>query len=100
MCQSNYDVNHKALSVSQETRRRQNDYFRSHNIATPADGDDMTPIPYVNYEMPPISDDMFYGYPLPSFGQDGQFDEDVIQEEDPNFTSTGGGEGDPPPFFG
>jgi hypothetical protein len=47
----------------------------------------MNLVPLVNYEMPPITDEMFYGYPIHSRGftrptRTRTFDEDEIQEDE------------------
>ena len=62
MCRSSYDVNHKALQCAQGTRQRQNDFLASKGMPVPPNGPEMDPVPYVNYEMPPITDEMFQGY--------------------------------------
>ena len=67
MCRSSYDVNHKALQLAQGTRQRQNEFFASKNMPVLDNGPEMDPIPYVNYEMPPISDDMFQGFDYRQF---------------------------------
>jgi hypothetical protein len=66
MCKSTHDVDHQALVMSQDTRARQNEFFASKNYPCPTPGLEMNPVPYVNYVMPPIDDEMFYGYPMPS----------------------------------
>jgi hypothetical protein len=48
--------------MSQETRTRQNEFFASKNYR----GAELNPAPYVNYVMPPIDDEMFFGYSVPS----------------------------------
>ena len=67
MCRSNYDVNHKALELAQGTRRRHNEFLASKNLPVPPDGPEMDPVPYVNYEMPPICDEMFQGFDFRQF---------------------------------
>jgi hypothetical protein len=52
--------------MSQDTRTRQNEFFASKNYAYPAPGAELNPVPYVNYVMPLIDDEMFYGYSVPS----------------------------------
>jgi hypothetical protein len=51
--------------MSQETRTQQNELFASKNYAYPPLGVEMNPAPYVNYMMPPIDDEMFFGYDVP-----------------------------------
>jgi hypothetical protein len=65
MCKSTHDVAHQALAMSQETRTQQNELFASKNYAYPPPGVEMNPAPYVNYVMPPIDDEMFFGYDVP-----------------------------------
>jgi hypothetical protein len=66
MCKSTHDVAHQALVMSQETRTRQNELFASKNYPYPPPGAELNHVPYVNYVMPPIDDEMFYGYSMPS----------------------------------
>jgi hypothetical protein len=66
----------------------------------------MNPVPYVNYVMPPIDDEMFYGYHMPSYqgrsrpprtqvvGVD-----EINEEEDEDEGEEGDEEGSPPPPF-
>jgi hypothetical protein len=61
VCKSAYDVNHKAVQISQESRRRQNEQMRARNLPVPDHDPSLEPIPYVQYEMPPIDDSMFFG---------------------------------------
>jgi hypothetical protein len=106
MCRSSYDVNHKALVLSQETRRCQNEHFRSRNIHTPEDGPEMTEVPYVNFEMPPIDDAMFFGLDPAAYGasssaaQGEDDDEDEGEDEEEEEESPNGGDDeDEEPFF-
>ena len=68
MCRSSYDVNHKALQLAQGTRQRQNDFFASKGMPVPDNGPEMDPVPYVHYEMPPVSDEMFQGFDFRQMG--------------------------------
>jgi hypothetical protein len=68
MCKSTHDVAHQALVMSQDTRARQNEFFASKNYPFPPPGPEMNLVPFVNYEMPPVTDEMFYGYPIPLGG--------------------------------
>jgi hypothetical protein len=52
--------------MSQDTRARQNEFFASKNYPCHTPSPEMNPVPYVNYVMPLIDDEMFYGYPVPS----------------------------------
>ena len=47
--------------MAQETRRRQNEFLASHKKTVPPAGTELDPIPAVNYEMPPLDEDMFHG---------------------------------------
>ena len=67
MCHSSYDVNHKALQCAQGTRQRQNDFLASKGMPVPPNGPEMDHVPYINYEMPPISDEMFQGFDFRQF---------------------------------
>ena len=67
MCRSNYDVNHKDLELAQGTRRRHNEFLASKNLPVPSDDPEMDPVPYVNYEMPHICDEMFQGFDVSQF---------------------------------
>jgi hypothetical protein len=87
VCKSAYDVNHKAVQMSQETRRRQNEHFRSRNISVPEDGPALEAVPYVQFEMPPIDDSMFFGldpswYGGPSSSARGARSGDEDEEDD------------------
>jgi hypothetical protein len=73
MCRSTYDVAHKIMEMSQETRRRQNDFLAARGGAVPPVGRELDPVSYVNYVMPPLDEDMFTGYE--DFGPE-DFDED------------------------
>jgi hypothetical protein len=87
VCKSSYDVNHKALQLNQETRRRQNEFFRSPNAPVQDEVSALEAIPYVQYEMPPIDDSMFFGldpswYAGPSSHGASASTEDVEDEEE------------------
>jgi hypothetical protein len=69
MCKSTHDVGHQALVMSQDTRARQNEFFASKNYPSPPLGPELNPMPYVNYEMPPFLDEMFYGYTMSAHGR-------------------------------
>jgi hypothetical protein len=66
MFKSTHDLAHQALVMSQDTRVRQNELFASKNYACLPPGLELNLVPYVNYVMPPIDDEMFYGYPMSS----------------------------------
>jgi hypothetical protein len=59
-------VAHQVLVISQDTRARQNEFFASKNYSYLAPGAELNLVPYVNYVMPLIDDQMFYGYSMPS----------------------------------
>jgi hypothetical protein len=89
MCKSTHDVAHQALVMSQETRTRQNEFFASKNYVYPPPGAEMNPAPYVNYVMPPIDDEMFFGYFVPSSQGPPRVsrsrnldDEEILEDED------------------
>jgi hypothetical protein len=50
------------MEMSQETRRRQNEFLAARGSAVPPVGHELEPVPYVNYVMPPLDDDMFAGF--------------------------------------
>jgi hypothetical protein len=66
MCKYTHDVAHQALVMSQDTRARQNEFFASKNYPYLAPSPELNPVLYVNYVMPLIDDEMFYGYSIPS----------------------------------
>jgi hypothetical protein len=49
------------MEMSQETRRRQNEFLAARGSVVPPVGTELNPVPYVNYVMPPLDDDMFAG---------------------------------------
>jgi hypothetical protein len=51
--------------MSQDTRTRQNEFFASKNYPFPPPDPELNLMPVVNYVMPPIDDEMFYGYSMP-----------------------------------
>jgi hypothetical protein len=61
MCRSTYDVAHKSMEMSQETRRRQNEFLAARGSAVPPIGHELDPVPYINYVMQPLDDEMFAG---------------------------------------
>jgi hypothetical protein len=56
----------QALVMPQDTRVRQNEFFASKNYPCPPPGPELNLVPYVNYVMPLIDDEMLYEYPMPS----------------------------------
>jgi hypothetical protein len=61
MCRSSYDVAQKSMEMSQETQKRQNDFLAARGGDVPPVKSKLDPVPYVNYIMPPLDDDMFTG---------------------------------------
>jgi hypothetical protein len=49
------------MEMTQETRRRQNEFLAARGSVVPPVGTELDPIPYVNFVMPPLDDDMFAG---------------------------------------
>jgi hypothetical protein len=49
MCRSSYDVAHKSMEMSQETRKRQNDFLAARGSVVPPVGTELDPVPYVNF---------------------------------------------------
>jgi hypothetical protein len=75
--------------MSQETRTWQNEFFASKNYPYPPPGAELNPVPYVNYVMPLIDDEMFFGYSVsPSQGRPrapcsrNLDDEEILEDED------------------
>jgi len=60
ICKSSYDVNHKNLELQRDSRRRHSALMRERGVTVQPDGAEMAEIPHINFEMPPISDEMFY----------------------------------------
>jgi hypothetical protein len=61
MCRSTYDVAHRSIEMTQETRRRQNEFLATRGSVVRPVGTELNPVPYINYVMPPLDDDMFAG---------------------------------------
>jgi hypothetical protein len=61
MCRNTYDVAHGSMEMSQETRRRQNEFLAARGSAVPPVVIELDVVPYVNFVMPPLDDDMFAG---------------------------------------
>jgi hypothetical protein len=89
MCRSSYDVAHRSLEMSQETRKRQNEFLAARGGAVPPIGRELDPVPYVNYVMPPLDDDMFAGV------EDFEDFEPPSEPEDADDAEGAGGEDDP-----
>ncbi|KAK1649981.1 hypothetical protein QYE76_067786 [Lolium multiflorum] len=62
MCKNSNDVAHQSLAMTQETRRRQNEYMATRNITFPPPGPELEPVHAPNWEMPPLTDQMFQNF--------------------------------------
>ena len=62
MCKNTNDVAHQSLAMNQETRRRQNEFMATRNVTVPPPGPELEPVHAPNWEMPPISDQMFQNF--------------------------------------
>jgi hypothetical protein len=62
MCKNTNDVAHQSLAMTQETRRRQNEYMATRNVTFPPPGPELEPIHAPNWEMPPLTDQMFQNF--------------------------------------
>jgi hypothetical protein len=73
------------MEVSQETQKRQNDFLATRGGDVPPVGTELDPVPYVNFVMPPLDDDMFAGvedFEPPSEPEGADGDEDARGEEE------------------
>jgi hypothetical protein len=76
------------MEMSQETRKRQNNFLAARGGAVPPIGIELDPVPYVNFVMPPLDDDMFTGvedledFEPPSEPEDADEDEGARAEDD------------------
>jgi hypothetical protein len=76
------------MEMSQETRKRQNDFLAARGSVVPPIGTELDPVPYVNFIMPPLDDDMFAGvedfedFEPPSEPEGADGDEDARGEEE------------------
>ncbi|KAK1649439.1 hypothetical protein QYE76_067244 [Lolium multiflorum] len=62
MCKNTNDVAHQSLAMTQETIRRQNEYMATRNITFPPPGPELEPVHAPNWEMPPLTDQMFQNF--------------------------------------
>jgi hypothetical protein len=70
--------------MSQETRKRQNEFVAARGGVVPPIGNELTPVPYVNFVMPPLDDDMFAGFEdFGDFEGDADEGEGAHGEDDP-----------------
>ncbi|KAK1685797.1 hypothetical protein QYE76_046645 [Lolium multiflorum] len=88
MCKNTNDVAHQSLAMTQETRRRQNEYMATRNITVPPPGPELEPVHAPNWEMPPLTDQMFqnfdptwYGFGGPPPPQPARTDDDDEEDE-------------------
>jgi hypothetical protein len=95
MCKNTNDVAHQSLAMTQETRRRQNEYMATRNITVPPPGPELEPVHAPNWEMPPLTDQMFqnfdptwYGFGGPPPPQPARVPTDDDDEEDEGATDT------------
>jgi hypothetical protein len=80
MCCNTYDVVHKILEMSQETCRRQNELLAARGSVVPPIGTELDAVPYVNYVMLPLDEDMFHGFE--NFVLSPHVSDDVDEDED------------------
>jgi hypothetical protein len=73
MCKQTYDVIHKSLTLSQDTRTFVVNDCRARGVSPPPDHPAMASVAHFNYNMPPLDDEMFFGF--------GAFAEDADEEE-------------------
>ncbi|KAK1663300.1 hypothetical protein QYE76_051459 [Lolium multiflorum] len=62
MCKRSHDVAHQTLTMTQETRRRQNEFMASRNHFVPPPGPEMEPVIAPQWEMPPLTDEMLQNF--------------------------------------
>ncbi|KAK1648420.1 hypothetical protein QYE76_066225 [Lolium multiflorum] len=98
MCKNSNDVAHQSLAMTQETRRRQNEYMATRNITFPPPGPELEPVHAPNWEMPPLTDQMFqnfdptwygFGGPPPQPARVPTDDEDEEDEDAPDTRDDG-----------
>jgi hypothetical protein len=76
------------MEMSQETQKRQNDFLAARGGVVPTVGTESDLVPYVNYVMPPLDDDMFTDvedfedFEPPSEPEDADEDEGARGEEE------------------
>jgi hypothetical protein len=73
MCKHTYDVSHKSLTLSQDTRTFVMNDCRARGVSPPPDHPAMAHVAHFNFNMPPLDDEMFFGF--------GAFAEDADEEE-------------------
>jgi hypothetical protein len=73
MCKHTYDVSHKSLTFNQDTRTFVINDCHARGVTPPPDHPAMAHVAHFNFNMPPLDDEMFYGF--------GAFAEDADEEE-------------------
>jgi hypothetical protein len=73
LCKHTYDVSHKSLTLSQDTRTFVFNDCRARGVAPPPDHPAMAHEAHFNFNMPPLDDEMFFCF--------GAFAEDADEEE-------------------
>jgi hypothetical protein len=73
MCKQTYDVSHKSLTLSQDTRTFVINDCHARGVSPPLDHPAMAHVAHFNYNIPPLDDEMFFGF--------GAFAEDADEEE-------------------
>jgi hypothetical protein len=71
MCKNTNDVAHQSLALNQETRRRQNEFMASRNASVPPSGPEMEPVIAPQWEMPPLTDEMFQNFDFSMYAHGG-----------------------------
>jgi hypothetical protein len=79
MCKQTYDVSHKSLTLSQDTRRFVVNDCLARGVPSPPDHPVVAPLAHFNYHMSPLDDEMFLG--MGAFAEVGN-DEDEDEGED------------------
>jgi hypothetical protein len=80
MCKQTYDVTHKSLTLSQDTRTFVVNDCLARGVSPPPDHPAMAPLAHFNFNMPPLDDEMFFGFR--AFAEDGNNDADEEEGQD------------------
>ncbi|KAK1632482.1 hypothetical protein QYE76_006797 [Lolium multiflorum] len=62
MCKNTNDVAHQTFTMTQETRRRPNEFMASRSHPVPPPGPEMEPVVAPQWEMPPLTDEMLQNF--------------------------------------
>ncbi|KAK1651545.1 hypothetical protein QYE76_069350 [Lolium multiflorum] len=62
MCKNTNDVAHQTFTMTQETRRRQNEFMASRNHPVPPPGPEMAPVVAPQWEIPPLTDETLQNF--------------------------------------